>query len=311
MHVVYYHNVVEGELSEVDRRSSRLGREMFALQMNFLRAHFQVIPLAEHIDRLINGNLDDRCVSVTFDDAYEGVEKLAAPILASLGMSAAVFAISTTLAEPDRLLHYEELEAALALTACVTVEAPELGFDVLRIGADKSRALFLKRVKTALKGVGEKQRGEIQNLLLSRLGVSQNQLTVTGLPRARKMTAEALQNLKASGLWEVGAHTRTHRVLSRLSEGEAREEIFGCRAELAEALGQAPEFLAYPYGKPEHVGSVTAIAQEAGFKAAFSTIGGANDAKTDRFMLKRVEFIDLMAVQPRELQDEARRVFRR
>ena len=178
MYVVYYHNVVEGSVSEVDRRSSRLARDRFALQMSFLKEQFRVISLDEYWDRLQSDRTDPRCVSITFDDAYAGVGEVAAPILADLELPAAVFAISGTLQEPDMLLHYEELEAALALTQQPDVAAPELGFERLRIASDKSRTLFLKRIKTALKGRPEEQRAAIQSALIERLQVQPGQLNV-------------------------------------------------------------------------------------------------------------------------------------
>jgi peptidoglycan/xylan/chitin deacetylase (PgdA/CDA1 family) len=304
--------VVAGDLSEVDRRSSRLGRESFARQMLFLKEQYRVIDLDEHLDRLHRGSLDPACVSVTFDDAYAGVAEVAAPVLKDLEMPAAVFAISGTLLEPEKLLHYEELEAALSLTAHSEVAIPELGFPRLGLSSDKSRSLFLKRVKGALKGLPEQRRAHLQQLLLDRLEVRAEQLTVSQLPRARKMDGATLRTLQDSGLWTVGAHTRSHRVLSQLDPGDCREEIFGCRDDLTRVLEQAPRYLAYPYGKPEHVGELAPRwAAEAGFSASFSTVPGGNGAQADLHRLKRVEFIDLIALSAPEVVEKARQVFRR
>ena len=95
MWIVYYHNVVEGVVSEVDRRSSRLERDKFARQMQFLHDNYRVISLDEQVDRIRSGREEANCLSVTFDDAYSGVDEVAVPILAELGMPAAMFAISS------------------------------------------------------------------------------------------------------------------------------------------------------------------------------------------------------------------------
>jgi peptidoglycan/xylan/chitin deacetylase (PgdA/CDA1 family) len=299
--------VVEGELSEVDRRSSRLGAERFALHMAFLAEHYRVISLHELMQRLASGDSDPRCLSITFDDAYAGVAEVADPILERLGLPAAVFAITSTLDHPQALLHYEELEAALQLSERTEVAAPELGFDRLRIASDKSRALFLKRVKTALKGLPEEPRDEIQRLLLQRLGVTKEQLSAALLPRARKLTTPQLRALAASGRWTVGAHTRSHKVLSRLHEQHCRDEVAGSHRDLLAAMGEPPSFLAYPYGKPEHVGGLAPrLAAEAGFRAAFTTTAGPNLPGDDPFHLKRVELIDLLAAAPPAIQQKAR-----
>lgn len=305
MFIVYYHNVVEGDLDALDRRASRASAAGFRRQVEFLAEHYRPVGLAEMLERLEAGDLDPRCVTVTFDDAYAGVRRVAAPIMADCGVPGAVFAVTSCLEHPGTLLHFEEMEVALRLTSAVSLEMPELGLPAVRLVSDGARAVFLKRVKTALKGVADGERRRLQDLALERLGVTRQAMVAYAAeePRLRKMTAE---DLRALG-FEVGGHTRTHRVLSRLPVEEARSEIAGCYEDLA---GFAPRFFAYPYGKPEHVGEgVPEMVREAGFRAALSTRNGPNGADFDRWMLRRVEFIDLLAHADRAVQEAARRVF--
>src|SRR5262245_62173369 len=56
-----------------------------------------------------------------------------------------------------------------------------------------------------------------------------------------------LSELSSAGI-EIGAHTRTHRDLRRLSTPEARDEIAGSRAEIEDRLGRSVESFAYPFG---------------------------------------------------------------
>src|SRR5207248_360873 len=42
--------------------------ESFKVELDYLRAEFQILPLYEAIDRLKRGSLRGRCVSLTFDD---------------------------------------------------------------------------------------------------------------------------------------------------------------------------------------------------------------------------------------------------
>lgn len=318
MFVVFYHNVCDGELSEVDHRSSRIERARFERQMRFLKEHYQPVHLDELMRRREAGDFDPRCVCVTFDDAYAEVATAADPILEELEIPAAVFVVSSTLSDLHTLLNYEQLEAALVLTQQPAVAAPELGLETLKLTSDKTRAMFLEKVKAALKKLPEPQRAEIQSTLLARLQVQPGQLTVTVLPRARKMDTITLAHLARTGRWTIGAHTRTHRVLSRLDPDSCRDEVMGCRAELAEALGAelgeapgtAPRYLAYPYGKPEHVGELAPrLAEEAGFSAAFSTVSGQIGPDAEPFMLRRVSFGGLIAAAPPDVLARAREVF--
>src|SRR5262245_24852483 len=56
-----------------------------------------------------------------------------------------------------------------------------------------------------------------------------------------------LSELSSAGI-EIGAHTRSHRDLRRLSTPEARDEIAGSRAEIEDRLGRSVESFAYPFG---------------------------------------------------------------
>jgi peptidoglycan/xylan/chitin deacetylase (PgdA/CDA1 family) len=68
---------------------------------------------------------------------------------------------------------------------------------------------------------------------------------------------------------EMGAHTKTHPDLRRLSDAQVMDELRGSRSEIEERLGQGVETFAYPYG------FVSACATEAAartFRASCTTI---------------------------------------
>ena len=61
------------------------------------------------------------------------------------------------------------------------------------------------------------------------------------------MDADALCEAAAAGI-AIGAHSITHRSLSRLAAQEAEQEILGSRARLEDVTGQRVRTFAYPYG---------------------------------------------------------------
>ncbi len=77
-----------------------------------------------------------------------------------------------------------------------------------------------------------------------------------------------LSDLSSAGI-EIGAHTRSHRDLRRLSTEEAHEEIAGSRTELEDRLGRPVESFAYPFGYYSH-DSLEIVSRE--FRAACTTI---------------------------------------
>jgi peptidoglycan/xylan/chitin deacetylase (PgdA/CDA1 family) len=57
-----------------------------------------------------------------------------------------------------------------------------------------------------------------------------------------------LRRLAERGGVELGAHTRTHRDLTRLRGAELADEVDGCAARIVEETGRRPDAFAYPYG---------------------------------------------------------------
>ena len=85
-----------------------------------------------------------------------------------------------------------------------------------------------------------------------------------GAASLRLLDICGLQRLREQGI-EIGAHSRTHKMLSRLVIEEIREEIAGSVEDL-EAVGLGrPRFFSYPHG--EFNTCVQQVVQEAGLQA--------------------------------------------
>jgi peptidoglycan/xylan/chitin deacetylase (PgdA/CDA1 family) len=67
------------------------------------------------------------------------------------------------------------------------------------------------------------------------------------MPELQLMDWPTLARLRAEGL-TLGAHTRSHPDLRRVSATQLHDEIAGSFADLARETGQAAEGFAYPYG---------------------------------------------------------------
>jgi peptidoglycan/xylan/chitin deacetylase (PgdA/CDA1 family) len=90
------------------------------------------------------------------------------------------------------------------------------------------------------------------------------------IPLARVLSASELRELHAAGV-EMGAHTRTHPDLSRLSFKAAQEEVAGGRAELEDLLGVPVTAFAYPYGSASP--ATVRAARESGVTVACRALG--------------------------------------
>ena len=100
---------------------------------------------------------------------------------------------------------------------------------------------------------------------------------------------EQLRQMQASGLVEIGAHTHSHRILSRLDTDGAVEEVRRSKLEIEAKLGQQVKLFAYPNGQGAdiHPAAVEAVRQ-LGFVGAFSTFWRSTHRPSQRFVINRV-----------------------
>ncbi len=100
---------------------------------------------------------------------------------------------------------------------------------------------------------------------------------IAGLSRAWGVEVDQVQGLSWSQVsemrlegFEIGAHTRTHPVLTRLTETDALEEIASSRSTIEDHLGEPVSLFAYPFGNPrEHVSDrMLSLVAQLGFEAA-------------------------------------------
>ena len=76
-----------------------------------------------------------------------------------------------------------------------------------------------------------------------------------GIPILPLLGWAALERLAASGIG-IGAHSRTHRDLTRLDGAALDDEIYGSADQCRSRLGFAPTAFAYPYGRISHAAAV-------------------------------------------------------
>ena len=107
----------------------------------------------------------------------------------------------------------------------------------------------------------------------------------------RRMNDVQLRELADMGM-TVGAHSRTHRNLTELSNSSLQAETVGCKDDLEQRLGRAVDVFAYPGGRFSR--RVASACQAAGYKAACCSIGGGLNGKGNLFWLYRDIFSDRM-----------------
>jgi glycosyltransferase involved in cell wall biosynthesis len=147
---------------------------------------------------------------------------------------------------------------------------------------------FRDLLETALPLLREFQVPALAFAVTGKLGATNDWDAPMGAPQLPLLGAEGLRTLAEENV-VIGSHTRTHRMLNRLSDDELASEIEGSIADL-EALGlPRPSFLAYPHG--EHSSAVERAAIAAGLVGAFTVEGGRVHPGCDPYAIPRTEVL--------------------
>lgn len=259
----------------------------FRWQMRLLAKGFTVLPLAEALQRLQQGSLPPRAVSITFDDGYRSVHTLALPVLQELGLPATVFA-TTGFVEHGSMWNDRILAAvrrlpadapdwqALGLPQQLLPGAPDLRHD------PDARTHLATLLDAHVKYLPSAERQRVIEALEGRAGT-------TGTAEQDLMLDSTMLVALAQAGVEIGGHTTSHPILSRLDDEQAHHEIADNKAALERILGRRLRLFAYPNGKPglDYDQRHVAMVRAAGYEAAFTTAGGSAGPEHDCYQIPR------------------------
>jgi peptidoglycan/xylan/chitin deacetylase (PgdA/CDA1 family) len=250
----------------------------FERTMRWICEWFNVLPLLEAAARLKRGDLPARALSITFDDGYADNEEVAAPILRRLGLHATFF-VATGFLDGGNMWNDRVIEAVRACAAR-WLDLGFLGLGTVQLASIAARRATIQHILARIKHEEPAQRQAFVERIEEACGAT--------VRTALMMRSEQVARLAASGM-DVGAHTVSHPILTRVSPAQAREEIADSKAALESIIGRRVALFAYPNGVPrrdygaEHVELVRGI----GYDAAVSTAWGVARPDADLFQLPR------------------------
>jgi peptidoglycan/xylan/chitin deacetylase (PgdA/CDA1 family) len=255
----------------------------FRQTCDWMKSMFRVLPLDEAVRKLQRGTLPACAAAITFDDGYADNLGVAMPILQQAGLPATVF-ITTGFLDGGCMWNDIIIES-FRLTARDRVA---LGDIVESLPADRAlplstaseRRVAAEAVIAAVKYLEPVRRLQVVRELASWLAVVPPSDLMLNSPDVRKLRLGGLQ---------IGAHTVTHPILTRLAPPQMRQELQDSKATLEQLTGESVTLLAYPNGRPgeDYDLPAVALARELGFEAAFTTVRGAAHMHTDPFQMPR------------------------
>lgn len=270
LRVLTYHRVLDGSAAAGCNPSLVSATPAgFKEQVRHLARRYRVVSGEEVVSAYRDGGrLPNRAVLITFDDGYRDVGEVAWPILRRFGLPATVF-VPTAFVDSSRRFWWDRLYHAIQGTRAVSVDSTFRG--PLPLHDMASRASTLRVLQAHVKSLPHVEAVELVDCIVKALGS-------TGEPPPAVLGWDDLRELSRDGM-TLGAHTRTHPVLTRVPVEEARLEIRGCREDILRETGSLPSIFAYPFGA--HDADVMAAARSEGVAVAVTCLDGHNEVGRD------------------------------
>jgi peptidoglycan/xylan/chitin deacetylase (PgdA/CDA1 family) len=274
--VLIYHRV--GRDADPLRKGIATAEE-FRRQMSAVARFFRPCALAEGLRLLCDGRLPPRSVAVSFDDGYADNVQVALPILQETGVPATFF-VATSYLDGGRMWNDTVIESVRRL-APGEHQFPHAGLRSFSVPHSSDRRALVLKLLGAIKYLPSRDRDGAANALAA--------LLPQPLPPNPMMCREDLRLLIDAGM-DVGGHTRSHPILSGLSDARAEEEIAGGLDDITAITGRRPTLFAYPNGRcgVDYGDREVGIVRRLGLAAAFVTNRGIVTTESDLLQAPRL-----------------------
>ena len=211
-------------------------RKAFERQMQWLAGTGRAVSLDDVLRARDGGTpLPRGAVLVTFDDAYRDFDEHAWPVLRRLGIPVALFVATAYPGSPERAFWWDRLFAAIEASRG-TIVTP-LGS--LPLHAAWQRRRTYRALREHVKSLPHDAAMALVDELVTALAAPPAHSAVLSWPALRRLAREGVS---------LGAHSRTHPLLSRLPEQRVATEIAGSVEDLHRETGRIPSAFAFPGG---------------------------------------------------------------
>ncbi len=265
---------------------------VFEAQVRYLTQRHHMVPL-EQVGRMLRGEgLFRGGVAVTFDDGYRDNYTRALPALTRHKIPATIF-LAVGAVDGNASLWTEELREALWATARESVDLKFLGWESWPLRTEPDRLACLKAVKGRLKTMPDGARQQVMHDIMEAL-----EWKGPAKPQTEMLTWEMAREMRKAGI-AIGAHTVSHKILTRITRAEAEWEIAESKRRIEKEVGEPVRHFAYPNGtRSDWNPEIQEMVKQAGFETACTTVRGANPVGHDAYALRRLEINDAGCTDP-------------
>lgn len=281
-----YHRIYDGELHTLfDRGVFAHSKDAFYAQIKWIKKRFRILSEAEIIDIVEKKeNITTQCCAITFDDGYKDNYDIAYPILKDLEVPA-IFFIPIDAIESRKLGWWDLIAYLIGKTTKETIKIHDFEMELKTEG---KREDSIRKVQRIFKDTPYEA---VRNLVSELSEAAEVELPGDEIQTRELMSWAEIQELSENNI-AIGSHTKSHRILAQLSREEQLDELAVSKAFLEEKIRKPVNTIAYPVGGANAYNEETkAIAQEAGYRAAFSFTSEINRWPIkDCYDIRRAEY---------------------
>jgi peptidoglycan/xylan/chitin deacetylase (PgdA/CDA1 family) len=261
--------------------------ENFAEHLDELRKHTHPIRLSKLVQHLKDGSLPDKSIAVTFDDGYADNLYTAKPLLEKYEIPATVFICTGYMGKE---FWWDELQRLVMASQTdphrlhVRVGGKQFDWHKATVSPEEGQPALREEFCRALYQFLLSLDVEDQNQAMGVIRCWSEEPT-PGIPGPRAVSEEELLRLVDGGLIEMGAHTRHHPMLPRLSFERQKEEIQSSKRDLEALLGEKIAGFSYPNGRATV--DAKRLVREMGFTYACTSLHDVVSPGSDVYELTR------------------------
>lgn len=259
--------------------------EKFKKQIEYLKKHYAILPLAEIAKRIkTKKRLPDNTIAVTFDDGYADIYANAFDFMREKNVSSTVFLISSLVDSSD-IPWFDKVELAFDAFDSDSFEKVKdsqkaLDFEIITREDKIKSSVFIKE---KMKSLEDEKRRIFQKALLESLNFQESGYDMEFYAH---LGIEQIEDMKNAN-FEFGSHSASHPILTRIKEEELEKEVKGSKERLEEIVTKGVSSFSYPNGDYDE--RVRRAVERSGYLCAVTTNYGFNEKSSDLYCLKRLE----------------------
>lgn len=239
-------------------------KDTFEQQIIELKDNFNIMPLTYISSRLSeNKSIPDNTIIITIDDGYSDFYHYAYPVLLKYDVPATIY-ITTDFIDGRIWLWPDKISHILKQTECDHIYVDKLNYK-FPLAGETDRNNAWQNLITYCNNLTQDDRSNFIDQIAHELDI-----TVDNYPPSEfaAMNWTMTKEIANNGI-DIGAHTKSHPILSREDKDKVDEEISGCKSKIESVIHKPVDNFCYPNGLAmDYTEQVKNIVIKSGYKSA-------------------------------------------